>query len=110
MNAKLKILIERVETWPEAVQEEAIASLEAIEEELLQDPRVSPEDIEALRQSAEDVWLGRFASKSDTAQLLTAAGAHENSLHHNRVRPSERRGTADFVAAELRGDRQHGGR
>ncbi len=65
MTTKLKELLERAETWPDNAQEEAVASLEAIEAELAGESGLSTEDRTALEQSADDVRHGRFASESD---------------------------------------------
>ena len=53
MNAKLKELIERVETWPEETQED--------EQARLTDYELTDADRAALARSAEDVREGRFA-------------------------------------------------
>ena len=45
---KLKDLLERVERWPPEALDEALASLETIEEELVGPYELSPEDREAL--------------------------------------------------------------
>jgi len=63
MPNKLKELLARVETWPEAVQDEVVASIEAIEEDFLGVHELSSEDITALERSAEDVRRGRFATE-----------------------------------------------
>ncbi len=70
MIAKLTELLRRVETWPPEVQEEAIAFLETIDEERLTNQDLSPEDIQALEQSAEDVRLGRFADEIEVREIL----------------------------------------
>ncbi|MDQ3559934.1 MAG: hypothetical protein M3453_12285 [Pseudomonadota bacterium] len=70
MIAKLTDLLRRVETWPPEVQEEAIAILETIDEERLTNQDLSPEDIQALEQSAEDVRLGRFADEIEVREIL----------------------------------------
>src|SRR6266516_4692291 len=61
MNAKLKELIERVETWPEETQEEVIEILLSIEQARLTDYELTDADRAALARSAEDVREGRFA-------------------------------------------------
>ena len=62
MIVKLKELLKRAETWPEAAQEEAAELLRAIEEEQHGSAPLSQADREALERSAEDVRQGRLAS------------------------------------------------
>ena len=54
MNSKLKELIDRVETWPEEVQEEALEVLLAIERGRVTTYHLSDEDRAALTRSAQD--------------------------------------------------------
>jgi hypothetical protein len=70
MPNKLKELLARVETWPEAVQDEVVASLEAIEEEFLGLHELSSDDVAALERSAEDVRLGRFATEEQVREVF----------------------------------------
>ena len=70
MIKKHKDLIERVEHWPAEAQEEALASLETIEEDLGVPVALSPEDHEALERSAEDVRRGRFASDLQVREVF----------------------------------------
>ena len=70
MNDRLKNLMERVQHWPEGVQEEAIDSLQSIEEELLGLYEVSSDDRAALLRSEEDVRLGRFASEGQVREVF----------------------------------------
>jgi hypothetical protein len=70
MSNKLKELLARVETWPEAVQDEVVASLEAIEEEFLGLHELSSDDVAALERSAEDVRLGRFATEEQVREVF----------------------------------------
>lgn len=58
----LRTILDRVETWPEAVQDEAAATLRAIEDEFLTPHELTDEDRAALERSAEDVRQGRFAA------------------------------------------------
>ena len=48
MSKKLKDLMERAEHWPEMAQDEAIASLEAIEEDFIVDAAFA-DDLERAR-------------------------------------------------------------
>jgi len=70
MCDKLKDLMKRAEHWPEGAQEEAVASLQAIEEELVGLYELSPDDRAALERSGEDVRLGRFASEEQVQRLF----------------------------------------
>ena len=70
MNAKLKELIERVETWPEETQEEVIEILLSIEQARLTDYELTDEDRAALARSAEDVRAGRFAPDEQVSELF----------------------------------------
>ena len=70
MSNKLKALMERAEHWPEEAQEEAAASLQAIEEELVGLYELSPADRAALDRSEEDVRLGNFVSEERVNEVL----------------------------------------
>ena len=70
MSNKLRALLERAEHWPEEAQEEAAASLQAIEEELVGLYELSPADRAALDRSEEDVRLGKFASEEQVSEVL----------------------------------------
>jgi hypothetical protein len=69
MNAKLKDIIERADTWPEEAQEEAVQFLLALEQEYAEPYELSDEDrraidrgLEDMRQGREDMRQGRFAT------------------------------------------------
>jgi hypothetical protein len=68
MTNKLKELIERVENWPRAAQEEAIASLEAIEGYVSLD--FSDDDIAALERSELDMRSGKIASNKAAKEVF----------------------------------------
>jgi hypothetical protein len=70
MSNKLRDLMKRAEHWPEGAQEEAVASLQAIEEELVGLYELSPGDRAALERSDEDVRLGRFASEEQVSEVF----------------------------------------
>ena len=70
MSNKLIELLKRAETWPEDIQEEAVASLEAIEAELSGSVALSPEDIRALHHSAADVRDGRLAEPDEVESVF----------------------------------------
>jgi len=67
---KLKELMDRVEHWPPEAQEEALASLETIEEEFVGVRELSDEDHTALERSAEDVRKGRFANEEQVREVF----------------------------------------
>ena len=67
---KLKELMDRVEHWPPEAQEEALASLETIEEEFVGVRELSDEDRTALERSAEDVREGRFANEEQVREVF----------------------------------------
>jgi predicted transcriptional regulator len=62
MNAKLKDIINRVETWPPEAQEELAEVALAIEAQLKEDLTLSPEDLEAIDRGLQDAADGRFAT------------------------------------------------
>ncbi len=70
MNAKLKELLERVETWPETKQEEAVQSLLAIEREIAEPYELSNEDRAAIDRSLEEMRQGRFATDEQVAAVF----------------------------------------
>lgn len=70
MNNKLRQLVQRAETWPEAAQEAAVASLQAIEEDYLGLAELTREDLEALKKSGEDVRVGRFANEAEIHEVF----------------------------------------
>ena len=73
MNAKLKDLINRIETWPPAAQEEAVQSLLAIEQEIAKPHELTDEDRAAIDRSLEDMRQGRFASDERVAAVFHRA-------------------------------------
>jgi hypothetical protein len=68
MTNKLKELIERIETWPRQAQQEAIASLEAIEGYVSMG--FSDDDIAALDRSEQDVHSGRLANDKQAGEVF----------------------------------------
>jgi hypothetical protein len=73
MNAKLKDLIDRIETWPETAQEEAVQSLLAIEQEIAEPYELSDEDRAAIDRSLESMRHGRFATDEQVAAIFARA-------------------------------------
>ena len=62
MNAKLKDIIERADTWPEEAQEEAAQFLLALEQGYAEPYELSDEDRGAIDRSLEDMRQGRLAT------------------------------------------------
>jgi predicted transcriptional regulator len=70
MSEKLKEIIARAETWPEEAQEEAIATLQAIEAEIAQPYELTEDDRKAIDRGLEDVRRGKFASDEEVSRLF----------------------------------------
>jgi hypothetical protein len=70
MKKNLKEIVERAETWPEEAQEEAIATLQAIEAELAEPYQLTEDDRKAIDRGLEDVRLGRIASDEEVSRLF----------------------------------------
>jgi hypothetical protein len=62
MNAKLKDIIRRVDTWPSEVQEEAANLLLALEQVYATPYELSDADRSAIDRSLEDLREGRLAT------------------------------------------------
>ena len=77
---QIKVVLDRVLTWSPEAQEEAVASLQTIEEEFMGSHELSLEDREALERSAEDVRHGRFATDDDVKRVLAV-------ISENKGRP-----------------------
>ena len=67
---QIKVVLDRVLTWSPEAQEEAVASLQTIEEEFMGSHELSSEDREALERSAEDVRHGRFATDEEIKRVF----------------------------------------
>jgi hypothetical protein len=67
---QIRVVLDRVLSWPPEAQEEAIASLQTIEEEFMGSHELSSEDRQALERSAEDVRRGRFATDEDVKRVF----------------------------------------
>ena len=67
---QIKVVLDRVLTWSPEAQEEAVASLQTIEEEFMGSHELSSEDREALERSAEDVRHGRFATDEEVKRVF----------------------------------------
>ena len=66
----LKNILDRIETWPDTAQDEAAATLQAIEEEFVAPYTLNDADRAALERSAEDVRQGRFAADEAVQNLF----------------------------------------
>ena len=66
----VKAVLGRVLTWPAPAQEEAVASLRAIEDEWVGSFELSSDDRDALERSADDVRNGRFATEKKVRQVF----------------------------------------
>jgi hypothetical protein len=70
MSKKLKEIIERAETWPQEAQEQAIATLQAIEAEFVAPYELTEDDRKAIDRGLEDVRRGRIASDEEVSRLF----------------------------------------
>jgi len=71
MNAKLKDIIDRVETWPPEAQEELAQIALEIEAQLIKDGfHLTPEDLEAIDRGLQDAAEGRFATDEQVEAVL----------------------------------------
>ena len=71
MNAKLKDIIDRAETWPPEAQEELAQIALEIEAQLIKDDfHLTPEDLEAIDRGLQDAAEGRFATDEQVEAVL----------------------------------------
>ena len=71
MNARLKDILERAQSWPEAAQEHAIDLLLTIEQEYAAEPsELTEDDKAAIDRGLEDIRQGRFASDEQVKELF----------------------------------------
>ena len=70
MNAKLKDIINRVETWPPEAQEELAQIALEIEAQLKEDYPLTPEDLEAIDHGLQDAAEGRFATDEQVESVF----------------------------------------
>jgi predicted transcriptional regulator len=62
MNAKLKDIIDRAETWPPEAQEELAQIALEIEAQIKEGYPLTAEDLEAIDRGLQDAAQGRFAT------------------------------------------------
>jgi hypothetical protein len=67
---QIKEMLDRVLTWPPEAQEEVVASLATIEEQVAALRTLSPDDRDALARSAEDIRLGRYATEEQVKAVF----------------------------------------
>jgi predicted transcriptional regulator len=70
MNARLKDILERVQSWPEAAQEHAIDLLLALEREYSGPYRATDEELAAIDRGLRDAAEGRFASEAEVEAVF----------------------------------------
>ena len=70
MNTKLKDLVDRIETWPEEMQQEAIDVLLAIEQGHATPYQLSAEDRAALARSADDASHRRLVPEQQITEFF----------------------------------------
>ncbi len=66
----LKDILTRVESWPERAQEEAAASLQAIEEELREPYELTEADKKAIDRGLEAVGKGEIATDQEVEAVF----------------------------------------
>jgi predicted transcriptional regulator len=70
MNAKLKNILERVETWPQSAQDELTQVALEIEAEISGTYDASPEELEAIDRGLRDAAEGRFATEEQVEAVF----------------------------------------
>ena len=71
MEAKaFRGILQRIETWPEYAQQQALDSLLSIEQELLDPYVLTDEDRNAIERGLDDMRHGRFASDEQVAAVF----------------------------------------
>lgn len=70
MTDKLAELVERARTWPEEVQQEAVATLQAIEEEMRRPYELSEDDRKAIDRGLADAEASRFVPNEEVARVF----------------------------------------
>jgi hypothetical protein len=70
MTKRLKELMQRAETWPDEVQERAIASLEAIEELQSRGDDLTDKDWEIIGQRIDAARRGEIATDEEVAAVF----------------------------------------
>lgn len=81
MADRLANLIERARTWPQEAQEQAVASLEAIEEEMRRPYELSEDDRRAMTAASPTRRLAASSRRRRWPGSSRDSGAHEGPLH-----------------------------
>ena len=75
MTPKLKNLLERAETWPEAAQDDLVQSMIEIETRYTGVYRLSDEERAGVEKGLADMRAGRFATDEEVAAAFKPARA-----------------------------------
>ena len=70
MNARLKDILERAQSWPEAAQEHAIDLLLTLEQEYAGPYQATDEELAAIDRGLRDVAEGRFATDAEVEAVF----------------------------------------
>jgi predicted transcriptional regulator len=70
MNARLKDIFERAQSWPEAAQEHAIDLLLALEREYAGSYQATDEELAAIDRGLRDVAEGHFATDAEVEAVF----------------------------------------
>ena len=70
MTKTLREMLERAQSWPEEAQEEALATLQAIEAEFVEPYVLTDDDRQAIDRGLEDVRQGRIANDEEVSRLF----------------------------------------
>ena len=70
MNARLKDILERVQSWPEAAQENAVDLLLALEREYAKPYQATDDELAAIDRGLRDVAEGRFATDAEVEAVF----------------------------------------
>ena len=81
----LKDILTRVESWPEREQEEAAASLQAIEKELREPYELTEDDKKAINCGLEAVRKGEIATDQEVEAASPNTVKHEGQVHQARA-------------------------
>jgi predicted transcriptional regulator len=69
-SKELQEILKRVETWPKAAQEQAVASLQALEHELLAPYELTEDDKRAINRGLEAARRGDFATEEEVEAVF----------------------------------------
>jgi hypothetical protein len=73
MTPKLKNLLERAETWPEAAQDDLVRSMIEIETRYTGIYRLSDDERASVEKGLADMRAGRFATDEEVAAVFKPA-------------------------------------